>query len=245
MIEAKKLAFAVRDRYISDPAFVPIDTVKLTSREFAEQLWSAYDADKAGIGQIANLGDTVYLCAVDGEGNAASMIQSIYLGFGSGLVAGDTGIVLQCRGAYFSLDDDHVNRLEGGKRTLHTLMPGMLLKDGELLGPIGTQGGDAQAQVMAQLVTNLVDFGMDPQQAIEAPRWVAGGGPGSDPRLVGLENRFPESAFAGLAERGHVVQSAGDWNIHFGHAQMILRDSETGLLRGGADPRADGAALGF
>jgi gamma-glutamyltranspeptidase/glutathione hydrolase len=245
MIEAKKLAFAVRDRCLSDPAFESIDTVKLTSKVFAEQLWSGYDAGKAGTGQSANLGDTVYLCAVDREGNAASMIQSIYLGFGSGLIAGDTGIVLQCRGAYFSLDDDHVNRLEGGKRTLHTLMPGMLLRDGELLGPIGTQGGDAQAQVMAQLVTNLVDFGMDPQQAIEAPRWVAGGGPGSDPRLVGLETRFPESTFDGLAARGHIVQPADDWNIHFGHAQMILREGDTGLLRGGADSRADGAALGY
>ena len=108
------------------------------------------------------------------DGNAASIIQSIYLDFGSGVLIDGTGIVLQCRGAYFSLDEDHPNRLEGGKRPLHTLMPGMLFQNGALLGPIGAQGGDAQAQVHLQLITNLVDYGMDPQQAIEAPRWVAG-----------------------------------------------------------------------
>jgi gamma-glutamyltranspeptidase/glutathione hydrolase len=245
LIEAKKLAFAVRDRYVSDPAFEAIDTAKLTSKAYAAELWRGYDPGAAGAGTLANTGDTVYLSVVDDEGNALSMIQSIYLNFGSGVVADGTGIVLQCRGAYFSLEGDHVNRLEGGKRTIHTLMPGMLLRDGELLGPIGTQGGDAQAQVHLQLITNLVDYGMDPQEAIEAPRWVAGGGKGSDPRLVGLESRFPESTFAGLSDRGHVVQRTGDWDIHYGHAQMIMRDQETGLLKGGADPRADGVALGF
>jgi len=245
LIEAKKLAFAVRDAHISDPAFVPIDMDRLISQSFANKLWEMYDPARAGAGQLTMAGDTVYLCTVDEEGNAASMIQSIYNNFGSGIVADGTGIVLQCRGAYFSLEDDHVNRLEGGKRTLHTLMPGMLLRDGELVGPIGTQGGDAQAQVHLQLITNLVDYGMDPQQATEAPRWVAGGGVGSDPRLVGLEARFPDASFAELERRGHLVQRTSPWDIHFGHAQMILRDRETGLLMGGADPRADGVALGL
>lgn len=244
LIEAKKFAFSVRDRYITDPAFSEIDTAHLTSKEFARDLWADYDPARAGFGQLSVAGDTVYLCAVDADGNAASLIQSIYLNFGSGVVADNTGIVLQCRGAYFSLDDDHINRLEGGKRTVHTLMPGMLLKGGQLLGPIGTQGGDAQAQVHLQLITNLIDYGMDPQEAIEAPRWVAGGGYGSNPRLVGLEGRFPAKTFAGLEHRGHIVQRTHDWNIHFGHAQMILRDRHRGLLKGGADPRADGIALG-
>lgn len=245
LIEAKKLAFAVRDRYVSDPAFVSIDTDRLTSKAYAAALWRSYDPAVAGTGTLTEAGDTVYLCAVDGDGNAASIIQSVYLDFGSGVVADDTGIVLQCRGAYFSLDENHVNRLEGGKRTIHTLMPGMLLRDGELLGPIGTQGGDAQAQVHLQLITNLIDYGMEPQAAIEAPRWVAGGGPGSDLRLVGLESRFPEQTFVDLERRGHVVQRTSAFDVHFGHAQMILRDQETGLLRGGADPRADGVALGY
>jgi gamma-glutamyltranspeptidase/glutathione hydrolase len=245
LIEAKKLAFAVRDRYVSDPSFDAIDIERLTSKDFAAELWRKYDPGQAGTGQLAAAGDTVYLCAVDGDGNAASIIQSIYLNFGSGVVADGTGIVLQCRGAYFSLDERHVNRLEGGKRTIHTLMPGMLLKDGRLLGPIGTQGGDAQAQVHLQLITNLVDFGMDPQEAIEAPRWVAGGGEGSDPRLVGLESRLGVDAAEALRRRGHAVSITDPWNIHFGHAQLILRDEESGVLRGGADPRADGIAIGF
>ena len=124
-------------------------------------------------------------------------------------------------------------------------MPAMLLRDGRLVGPIGTQGGDAQAQVHLQLVTNLADHALDPQEAIEAPRWLAGGGPGDDPATVTLEARFPDATFAGLAARGHAVRRTGAWDANFGHAQMILRDAQTGLLRGGADPRADGLALGY
>ncbi|GIW04892.1 MAG: gamma-glutamyltranspeptidase [Thermomicrobiales bacterium] len=245
LIEAKKLAFAVRDAELTDPAFRDIDTARLASKAFARDVWTSYVPLRAGTGQPALAGDTVYLCAVDQDGNAASLIQSVYLAFGSGIVADGTGILLQCRGAYFSLEDDHPNRLEGGKRTLHTLMPGMLLRDGQLLGPIGTQGGDAQAQVHLQLITNLIDFGFEPQAAIEAPRWVAGGGPGSDPRLVALEGRFPDATFADLQHRGHTVVRTAHWDVHFGHAQMIMRDGESGLLRGGADPRADGVALGY
>jgi gamma-glutamyltranspeptidase/glutathione hydrolase len=121
----------------------------------------------------------------------------------------------------------------------------MLFRDGRLLGPIGTQGGDAQAQVHLQLITNLVDYEMSPQAAIEAPRWVAGGGPDDDPRLVGLEARFPASTVDGLRAKGHVVSVTDDWDVTFGQAQMILRDDATGLLQGGADPRADGVALGY
>jgi gamma-glutamyltranspeptidase len=242
LIESKKIAFNVRDQYLTDPAFAQIDIERLVSKSFAQELWKQYDPAHAGIGNAALAGDTVYLCAVDADGNAASLIQSIYLDFGSGVLIDGTGIVLQCRGAYFSLDEDHPNRLEGGKRPLHTLMPGMLFQNGALLGPIGAQGGDAQAQVHLQLITNLVDYGMDPQQAIEAPRWVAGG---RDPRSVGLEGRFSSSTIKELADRGHMVSVTDDWNIHFGHAQMILRNQETGLLQGGADPRADGVAIGF
>lgn len=245
LIEAKKLAFNVRDTELGDPAFTPIDVERLVSKDFAASLWSHYDPAHAQAGTIDVAGDTVYLCAVDAEGNAASLIQSIYLGFGSGVLAGDTGVLLQCRGGYFSLDDNHPNRLEGGKRTLHTLMPGMLLKDGQLLGPIGTQGGDAQAQVHLQLITNLVDYGMEPQEAIEAPRWVAGGPEPDRPLFVELESRFAPETIAGLEARGHDVVVGDNFNTSFGHAQMILRDQSSGLLRGGADPRADGVAIGI
>ncbi|MDP9364448.1 MAG: gamma-glutamyltransferase [Chloroflexota bacterium] len=241
-IEAKKIAFAVRDGMLSDPGFVPVDTDRLLSREFAADLWRAYDPARAAAGTPSLPGDTVYLCAVDRDGNAASLIQSIYMAFGSGVVAGGTGVVLQNRGSYFSLADDHPNRLEGGKRTLHTLMPGMLLRDGRLLGPFGTQGGDAQAQVQTQLVANVVDHGLDPQAAIDAPRWIAGG---ATPTAVALESRFPAATFTGLAARGHDVAAAGEWDAGFGHAQMILIDEERGVLLGGADPRADGVAFGL
>ncbi len=245
LIEAKKLAFAVRDAELADPALVPIDALRWASKPYAQNLWRSYDAARASSRAMADVGDTVYLCAVDRDGNAASLIQSIYQGFGSGIVVDGTGIILQNRGVAFSLDDDHPNRLEPGKRPRHTLMPGMLLRDGKLLGPFGTQGGDAQAQVHLQLVTNLVDYAMEPQTAIEAPRWLAGGAPEDDPRTVELEAGFPARTIEGLTGRGHQIRERGVWDSGFGHAQMILRDDGSGLLRGGADPRADGVALGY
>jgi gamma-glutamyltranspeptidase / glutathione hydrolase len=241
LIEATKLAFGVRDELLADPEFVTIDADKLCSKPFARELWKHFDRSVTTSGFPLKAGDTVYLCAIDRDGNAASLIQSIYLNFGSGVIADGTGIVLQCRGAYFNLDEMHPNRLEPCKRPLHTLMPAMLLKNGELLGPIGTQGGDAQAQVQLQLTTNLVDYGMEPQQAVETRRWVVGGAPGQ----VTLEAGFDDSTKHDLWKRGHAVVETGKWDINFGHAQMILRDPETGLLKGAADPRADGVALGI
>ena len=245
LVEAKKRAFAVRDARLGDPEFAAIDVDHLLSDAYAKELWADYDPARASDGGPAAHGDTVYLCAVDRDGNAASMIQSIYMGFGSGVVVPGTGIVLQNRGAYFRLEGGHPNSFAGGKRTLHTLMPGMLYRDGKLWGPIGAQGGDAQAQVHLQLVTDLVDFGMEPQEAIEAPRWVAGGRPGDPPTVLTVEQGISDETRQALRELGHVVEVTGRFDENFGHAQMILRDPETGLLRGGADPRADGAALGF
>ncbi len=122
-------------------------------------------------------------------------------------------------------------------------MPSMLLRHGALHGSIGTQGGDAQAQIQMQLIANLVDFGMEPQEAIEAPRWIADGTDGG--RGVTVEQGFPEGTIAGLATRGHEMTLVDGWNPNAGHAQMILIDPQTGVLKGGADPRADGAALGY
>lgn len=245
LIEAKKLAFAVRDQHLADPRFTEIDQDRLLSKAYAQQLWEQYDPSLAHAGPAAHTGDTVYLCAVDRDGNAASLIQSLYMAFGSGVVVEGTGVILQNRGAAFSLIDDHPNRLEGGKRPRHTLMPGMLLQDGRLLGPIGSQGGDAQAQIRLQLVTDLIDYGFEPQPAVDAPRWIAGGGAGDPSTLVTLEDRFPATTFSDLERRGHHVQRAGAWDPAFGHAQMILLNQETGLLQGAADPRADGLALGY
>nr|MDQ3043702.1 gamma-glutamyltransferase family protein [Chloroflexota bacterium] len=162
MIEAKKLAFAVRDRNLADPNCVPIDTERFLSREFAAELWRLFNLQQALRGAPEQVGDTVFVCAVDRDGNAVALIQSMYQGFGSRVAVGDTGVLLHNRGTNFSLEPGHPNELAGGKRPLHTLMPAILLRDGALLGPIGTQGGDAQAQVLMQLVSNLIDFDMEP-----------------------------------------------------------------------------------
>ncbi|MDQ4100199.1 MAG: gamma-glutamyltransferase family protein, partial [Chloroflexota bacterium] len=161
LIEAKKLAFTVRDAALADPRFVDVDTEQLLARRSIDRLLDAYDPSTAGSGGLTLPGDTVYLCAVDRDGNAVSLIQSIFQSFGSGVVANETGIILQNRGTYFSLAPGHPNELAPGKRTLHTLMPALLLRDGQLLGPIGTQGGDAQVQVLLQLITDLIDFEME------------------------------------------------------------------------------------
>lgn len=245
LIEAKKLAFRVRDTKLGDPRFVKIDTGFWLSDPVINDLWGHYDPAHAGDGQVALPGDTVFLCAVDRNGNATSMIQSLYQSFGSAIVAGDTGIILQNRGTSFSLQPDVPNELQPGKRPLHTLMPSMLLRNGRLLGPIGTQGGDLQAQLHLQLITDLIDYRMEPQAAIEAPRWIAGGPGGGLPYQVILESGFPEATVADLASRGHQLTVISQWNTDAGHAQMIMVDAQRGELLGGADPRADGSAEGY
>jgi gamma-glutamyltranspeptidase/glutathione hydrolase len=240
-IEAKKRAYGVRDATITDPEFSDIDVPAILSDEAVGALWRDNDPHHAAIGQASEPGDTVYLCAVDADGNAVSLIQSLFGAFGSCVVAGDTGILLQNRGAYFSLHPDHVNVLAPGKRTMHTLMPSMLFEGDVLVGPLGTQGGDAQAQIQMQLLSNVIDFAMEPQAAIEAPRWLAGSETADD---LLLEGGFPQGTIQQLAARGHQVTLIEPWSTGAGHAQMVLIDRESGVLRGGADPRADGSAAG-
>jgi gamma-glutamyltranspeptidase/glutathione hydrolase len=240
LVEASRRAYEVRNARISDPSFVDIDVDELLDDTFLDGLWSDYSSDSAQSGPPVAAGDTVYLCAIDRDGNAVSLIQSLYGAFGSAVVADDTGILLQNRGTWFSLDAAHPNVLAPGKRTMHTLMPSMLFEDGAFRGVFGTQGGDAQAQIQMQLVSNLVDFGLDPQEAIEAPRWLGG----ANGELL-LEAGFPEGTVQLLAARGHQVSVIAPWNPGAGHAQMILVDPATGVLKGAADPRADGTAAGF
>lgn len=241
-IEAAKRAYQVRDAEITDPGFADIDVDEWLSDPRIRELWADYDAERVSQGQASEPGDTVYLCAVDSDGNAVSMIQSLFGAFGSCVVAENTGILLQNRGAYFSLNPERRNVLAPGKRTMHTLMPSMLFDGESLLGPIGTQGGDAQAQIQMQLVSNLIDFGMEPQAAIEAPRWLAGSEAGDE---LLMEGGFPERTIQQLAARGHRITLIDPWNSGAGHAQMILVDRQSGVLRGAADPRADGSAAGF
>src|SRR5579875_992973 len=247
-VEAKKLAFADRDRYIGDPAMVDVPVDRLISKEYAAELRGQVDSERATVEEPdpAGGGDTVYLCAVDRDGMAVSLIQSLFNGFGSGLVAEGAGIVMQNRGASFTLEAGAANGLAGGKRPLHTLIPAMLLRDGLPWTVFGAMGGHGQAQTHLQLVHNLVDFVMEPQAAIEAPRGLAGRGIETDPlHLLQIEPEFGETVIEQLEKLGHPVRVTGSFSSLMGHAQIIQLDRRRGILLGGSDPRADGYALGW
>jgi gamma-glutamyltranspeptidase/glutathione hydrolase len=259
MVEAVKVAFADRDEWLTDPAFVAIPLEQLLSKEYAaarRKLISpkqalAVDRIEAGLrygpafDRRSPGGDTTYFCATDAGGLVVSTIQSIYYDFGSAVTGGDTGVIMQNRGSFFSLDENHPNRLEPGKRTFHTIIPAMLLRDGEPVLAYGTMGGEGQPQTQAALVTRLVDFGYDVQQAIEAPRWLMGRTWGTASGSLSLEARIPDEVVKELARRGHPVRVVGAWDGTLGHAQAIRIDRESGLFEGGADPRGDGAAMGY
>ena len=182
------------------------------------------------------MGDTIYLTAADRHGNVISLIQSLYENFGSGIVAGDTGIVLQNRGSLFTLEEGHPNQLAPHKRPFHTLVPAMVLKDGKPFFSFGVMGGDMQPQGHVQVLLNLIDFGMSAQEAGEAARFrhsSAG---------LALESAVASDARFGLADRGHrLIEGFGT----FGGYQGILIDPATGVLMGGSDPRKDGLAIGY
>ena len=242
-VEATKLALADRDRYLTDPtvADVPVARCLAPERLAARRARISPSAAMA-VGAAAG-GDTIAIVAADGGGNAVSVIQSLYHEFGAGIVAGDTGVLLQNRGAFFSLDGRHPNRLAPRKRTAHTLIPSMYLVDGRPLLVYGTMGGDGQPQTQAALVTRVIDRGLSPQAAVEAPRWLFGRTWGDVSRALRLEGRLGPRVADELRRRGHDVQVVEDWSDLVGHAQLIRLDDD-GLV-GGSDPRADGAALGW
>ena len=247
LIEATKEALIDRDLYLSDPDFVSIPLDELLSREHGRAQAARIRMDRAA-GPLSPLdpkGDTVWLGVVDGDGNAVSLIQSIYHDFGSGIVAKDTGVLLQNRGSFFSLDPAHVNCLMPGKRTLHTLNPAMLLKNGRPFLVYGTMGGEGQPQTQAAIVTRVVDFGLTPQEAVTAPRWLYGRTWGSTSNDVKLEGRIPAAVAEELARRGHPVQNVQDYTDIMGHAGAILVNPEKGILQGASDPRSDGLAAGY
>jgi len=251
LVEAKRIAFADRDAYLADPACVPAAVLKrLISKEYAASRRKEIDPNRAapayapmstampaGAGlEIQATGDTVYLTAADGKGNVISLIQSLFDSFGSGIVAGDTGVVLQNRGSLFVLKPGHPDDIAPHKRPMHTLVPAMVMKDGKPWLSYGVMGGDMQPQGHVQALLNLVEFGMNVQEAGEAARFrdsAAG---------LALESGISADARAGLAARGHrVIDSVGV----FGGFQGILIDPKTGVLMGGSDPRKDGLAIGF
>lgn len=258
MAEATKIAFADRDAWVTDPQAVDFPEKTLLSEDYLEDRRNLIDADNSvpidvepGIAPADSEpssrkagGDTCYLAIVDEDGLAVSMIQSIYYDFGSSIMAGDTGIVPQNRGSFFSLNPSHINSLEPGKRTFHTLIPSLLTHDGEPHLLYGTMGGEGQPQTQAALVSRIVDFGYDVQAAIEAPRWLFGQTWGSESKSLSLEGRIPDRVVSELQRRGHPVSMAKDFDDLMGHAAAI-RVHDDGTLEGGADPRGDGAALGY
>jgi gamma-glutamyltranspeptidase/glutathione hydrolase len=243
-VEATKLAFEDRDRYLTDPtlADVPVARCLDPARLARRRRRIGSRAARPLAGPTAD-GDTVAIVAADAQGNAVSLIQSLYHEFGSGVVAGDTGVLLQNRGAFFSLDPSHPNRLAPRKRTAHTLIPSMYLVAGRPRLVYGTMGGEGQPQTQTALLTRLVDLGLGPQAAVEAPRWLFGRTWGEETRALRVEARFPTDVVESLARRGHDVRVVEPWSDLMGHAHVIRLDPE-GLV-GGSDPRADGAADGL
>ncbi len=251
LVQAKQLAYHDRDRWIADPAFANVPIERLLSRAYADQRRALIDPGRAlawdkvpSYGSLA--GDTVYICAVDAEGNAASLIHSLYGVFGSCVVAGRSGIVLQNRGAYFSLDPAHPNSLEPGKRPLHTLIASLAFRGDKLWQVFGCMGADGQPQIQLQAYVAMIDFGLNVQQAIEAPRWSHT--PGTPPRdklpeALSLEEGFSPEVISALKEKGHKIEVVGRWS--FGASQVIVRDPVAGTWMGGADPRREGYAIGW
>ena len=251
LVQAKQIAFHDRDRLIADPEFVKVPVARLVSKAYADERRTLMDPARAlpwdrvpSSGSLA--GDTVYVCAVDAQGSAASFIQSVYGIYGSGMVAGRTGVVLQNRGAYFSLDPAHPNRLEPGKIPLHTLIASLAFKGDALWQVFGCMGADGQPQIHVQAYTAMIDFGLDIQQAVQSPRWLSGRFVLGDSRdLLNMEGRFPAATLVELERRGHVLRRWPAWEELAGHAQGITIDPDTGARLGAADPRSDGAAIGY
>jgi gamma-glutamyltranspeptidase len=246
-VEAKKLAFADRAAHITDIERMRLRPEALIAPEYLAERRALISAERASetVAAAGFSGDTVYLCAADSDGSAVSLIQSNYAGFGSGYVVDGAGISLQNRGAYFSLDPDAANALEPGKRTLHTLIPSMALRDGRPAVIFGAMGGDGQPQTHLQVYTNLLRYGMNIQAAIETPRWVHGAEEAGQRETLRLERRFPEETIEALRAMGHEVALATPLDSAMGHANGIVIDEETGVLHGGSDPRAEGAAAGW
>jgi gamma-glutamyltranspeptidase/glutathione hydrolase len=248
MVEAAKVAYAARDRHITDPDFADIPTDALLGDAWAAEARRGLDPERATPPVAPDphdgrRGDTTYFAVADGAGNLVSCIESNYMGFGSGVVV--DGVAFQNRGAYFSLDPEHPNRLEPRKRTMHTLMASLVFRDDRPHLVFGSMGGDAQAQINLQGIANVVDFGRNIQDAIEDPRFVHGRGAG-DALALHLEPRYPAGTIEALRAMGHPVEVTAPWNPMMGHAQgIVIGPGDPPPLLGGADPRGDGYAAGW
>ncbi|MEM2913777.1 MAG: gamma-glutamyltransferase [Candidatus Bathyarchaeia archaeon] len=241
-IEAMKLALMDRDKYISDPDFVKIPIEKLLSKEYAKEKSKSIDLNMARAGSLHKAyekDDTVYLAVVDKEGNAVSLIQSLAYAFGCCLVVENTGILLNNRAVYFSLNKNHVNKIEPGKRTMHTLIPAMVFKENEPFMVFGTMGGDGQPQFHIQLISNVMDFKKGVKESLEAPRW----------RIMAnsilMEEHMPTETIEKLREKNHEIKLVESWDEIMGHAHKIIVNKEKKVLYAASDPRSDGLAIAF
>lgn len=247
-IESMRLAFADARWHVSDPQFSNIPTAQLLSKEYADERRKLIDPRRAAIdqkrGTPVSSSDTVYFSAADRFGNACSFINSNYMGFGTGIVPKGWGFTLQNRGHNFDLDPNHPNALMPNKRPYHTIIPAMATResDGSLFASFGVMGGFMQPQGHLQVFAALVDSGLDPQSALDLPRFCIDDGTAGG--AVSLEEGIPDEVMDGLTERGHQVQKVAGWErALFGRGQIILCDAQTGILAGGSDPRADGLAM--
>jgi gamma-glutamyltranspeptidase/glutathione hydrolase len=245
-IEAMRLAFADAFTYIADPSQVHVPINELLSPSYAEQrrmlLDPRYASRNVSAGMPANIGeDTVYLTVVDEQGNACSFINSLFHGFGSGIVAGDTGIALQNRAACFVLDDEHRNVIAPGKRPYHTIIPCMVTQGDWLYASMGVMGGFMQPQGHLQTLINLIDFGLTPQEALDKPRFEVQ----TDLNTVALEASLPLALRDEMERRGHDIVAPQTSLFGFGGGQIIVIDEASGARVAGSDPRKDGCAIGY
>jgi gamma-glutamyltranspeptidase/glutathione hydrolase len=247
MIEAKKLAYADMQRFDADPKFAKIPVREMQSKEYAKERAKLISAERAnctvpaGNPQGTDNG-TTYLSVVDSEGNMVSLIQSNYssVGFGAGIAVAGGGFALQNRGGGFTLEKGHPNELAPRKRPLHTIIPAVMAQ-GDVKIAFGIMGGWNQAQAHAQFVSNIADFGMNVQGALDAPRFSKETFPGCD---VNFESRIAEGTRKDLAARGHQIVMRGDFSAtRMGAGQAVLRDFKSGMNSGASDPRKDGAAV--
>jgi len=252
-VEAKKLAFEDRARFYADPDFYDVPLERLLSKEYAGERRALIDPDKAAVRYDAGKaeldeGDTVYLTTADADGNMVSLIQSNYRGMGSGMAPTGLGFVLQDRGELFDLTPGHPNTYAPGKRPFHTIIPSFITKDGEPWMSFGVMGGATQPQGHALIVVNMIDFGMNTQEAGDAPRILHEGSSQptgermEDGGFVSLEHAWPADVRAELERRGHKL---GYSKGAFGGYQGIRRDPETGVYFGASESRKDGQAAGY
>ncbi len=241
-MEAVKLAMTDAARYVADLEMADVPVAGLLSSDYADERRKGIRVDRANpvveAGMPPSSSDTVYLCAADAEGNAVSFINSLYMGFGSGIVVENTGVTLQNRGSLFSLDPTHPNCIAPHKRPYHTIIPCMVTKDGDLALCFGVMGGFMQPQGHVQVLSNIVDHGMDVQVALDAPRFCCKGG---NEFLV--ENSYPRSSYETLEQRGHALEIVGSGGL--GGGQVIMVDPDSGAFLAGSDPRKDGCAVAF